>query len=70
MERKINSCGVIFINFADFDLAEFVDEITADCSLMRDIGESSKKEKSSLFWLSKVILWREQLPFQSTQLLV
>lgn len=45
MERKINSCGVTFINFADFDLAEFVDEITADCSLMRDIGESSKKGK-------------------------
>lgn len=37
-----------FINFADFDLAEFVDEITGDCSLERDICKSSKNEKSSL----------------------
>lgn len=48
MERKIHSCGVSFLNFADFDLAEFVDGITADCSLMREIDESSKNEKSSL----------------------
>ena len=41
MERKIYSCGVTFINFADFDLAEFVDDITVDCSLTRDIGETS-----------------------------
>lgn len=47
-DGEIYSCGVTFINFADFDLAEFVDEITVDCSLVRDIGKSSKNEKSSL----------------------
>lgn len=48
MEKKIYSCGVSFINFADFDLAEFVDEITVDCSLMREMDESSKSGKYSL----------------------
>lgn len=38
----------MWCNFADFDLAEFAYEITVDCSLMRDIGESSKNEKSCL----------------------
>lgn len=41
MERKIYLYGVTFINFADFKLAEFEDSITVDCSLTRDIGESS-----------------------------
>lgn len=40
MERKIYLCGVTFINFVDFDVAEFVDDITVDCSLTRDISES------------------------------
>lgn len=66
MEKNIYLYGVTFVNFADFHAAEFVDNITVDCSLAKDIGESSSQKKNLFCWLSNVILLREQLPSQNT----
>lgn len=48
MERKIYLSGVTSVSFLDFNLAEFVDDITVDCSLTSDIAKSSRNEKSNL----------------------
>lgn len=48
MEKNIYLYGVTFVNFADFYLAEFVENVTVDCRLAKDAGESSSQKKSSL----------------------